>query len=182
MIHSDIAVETAECTTGAQSTEEFTSRSHESCRVTPSLQPNALLGLDGHSDEIEQLDPYYITVSPTAVIKRKCSEIDVLPPDHKRVCIEGVLVDLEALSLVHANTAGEVSTSKGTEIETLPSLTFGEPTGGHTALEVSTNNVKPPSTSSHVGTLHRSWYTPSRLSLAAVTDTHLPGRSHQRYR
>jgi hypothetical protein len=104
-IHPDIVFATA---TGSGATEEAlqpTLRSHEHCGITPGLNPETLLDTKDHSDDIERTDQHESPESAAAVTKRKSSELGGLSPDHKRVCIESNLIDLDTLSLVDDSDA-----------------------------------------------------------------------------
>jgi hypothetical protein len=124
---------------------------YETSDVAPCLQPVNPLDVNERSDE--QLDPHPASESPAAVIKRKTSDPDDLAPDHKRVCIESVLIDLDALSLVDESQEREPSTPKTADSEDRPSLTIQQPTSREfTALVLSTGSAKLQSTrSSNIG-------------------------------
>jgi hypothetical protein len=114
-IHPDIVFATA---TGSGATEEAlqpTLRSHEHCGITPGLNPETLLDTKDHSDDIERTDQHESPESAAAVTKRKSSELGGLSPDHKRVCIESNLIDLDTLSLVDDSDARETFTPNTTK-------------------------------------------------------------------
>jgi hypothetical protein len=96
-----------------------------------------------HSDGIERVDPYQTSESPTAVIKRKTSDLDHLFPELKRVCMEQVFTDLDALSSVDDSDARETSTPKTNENKDRLGIATLQPTaGGLAALVVSTDSAE----------------------------------------
>jgi hypothetical protein len=105
-----------------------------------------------HADEIERFGLHLSSESLTSVTKRKTPDHDDLSPDHKtdhkRVCIESVLPNLDTLSLVDDSDTRETSTPKTTENEDQLSLTTRLTTGGLTALSVPAINTLLQSTSS----------------------------------
>jgi hypothetical protein len=137
-IHADIP--SATCTKDAG---QPMLQSDECSDVASCIQPATLYDAGEHSDGTKRLDPHPTSESPTAVIKRKTSGLDHLSPEHKRVCIEPILPDLDALSLVDESDARETSTLKTTENKDGLSLATWQPTaGGITALLASTGSVK----------------------------------------
>jgi hypothetical protein len=143
-IHPDIAIATG---TETEEAGQHMAGRYETSDVAPCLQPVNSPDVNERSDE--QFDPHPASESPAAVIKRKTSDPDGLAPDHKRVCIESVLIDLDTLSLVDESDARESSTPKTADSEARPSLTIQQSTSGEfTALVLSTSSAKLQSTRS----------------------------------
>ena len=139
-IHPDIAIATG---TETEEAGQPMVGSYETPDVAPCLQPVNPPDVNERSDEIEQFDPHPASESTAAIIKRKTSDPDDLAPDHKRVCTESVLIDLDTLRLVDDSDAREASTPKTADNEDLPSLTIQQPTSGKsTALVASTSSAK----------------------------------------
>jgi hypothetical protein len=109
LIHLDI-IGIATCTEDAG---QYVLESNQSLNIAHCLPPATLLDTTEHSDDIKRIDQHHGPVFVTGATKRKDPDLEEVSLEQKRVCIETIPLDLDALSLVDASDTREDHREQG---------------------------------------------------------------------